>query len=109
MNMMSIFDFHFAAKTQNAKGASWGANSSMIYNSSHSSAWTRENLRSTTLHELAHNFFLKKDENDRTIEFMEFATGVPNATWKWMDIHNYPVISSYSYDYIGDCLVAAAC
>lgn len=109
MNMMSIFDFHFTAKTQNAKGTSWAAKSNMIYNSQHSSTWNRENLRSTTLHELAHNFLDEDFKGSDVTEFMEFATGIPNATWKWMNIHNYPVISSADYDYIGDCLVAAAC
>jgi len=40
---------------------------------------------------------------------MEFATNAPKATWRWLEYHNYPIISSYRYDLVDNYLVAAAC
>lgn len=73
-----------------------------------------ETIRSTTIHELAHcnmngDITSSDDYKDNIIKFMEFATNAPYAIWKWMAGHNYPVISSESYDYMDDCLVVAAC
>lgn len=72
-----------------------------------------EDIRSCTIHELAHcnmkGDTMSDDYKDNIIKFMEFATNAPYAIWKWMAGHNYPVISSESYDYMDDCLVVAAC
>lgn len=82
----------------------------------------------TAVHEMAHNLMCVKDldavpyyydgvnENEcsetfkfAVKKFMEFATNVEGATWKWQSIHNYPVISSADYGLAENYLVAAAC
>lgn len=66
--------------------------------------------RTVVVHEMAHNYMSRYYANTSSIvKFMEFATGVGGASWRWLSGHNYPVISSMQYDYIDDCLVAAAC
>lgn len=68
-----------------------------------------EGIRSTTVHELGHVLMSSTFNNYNSIvKFMEFATGIPKASWKWMSYHNYPVISSQSYSFIDDSLCAAA-
>lgn len=91
---------------------SWSAESSMRYNSKYAHDWggSVDNARTITIHEQAHNKMVSTYSNsNQIIKFMEFATSVPGATWKWMGTHNYPIISSNHYTYIDDCLVAAAC
>lgn len=85
----------------------------LIYNAYYRSETTGQS-RSTIIHELAH-IDMKLDKNkpsasykDKIIKFMEFATNMPYAVWIWQDAHNYPVISSATYDYMDDCLVVAA-
>ena len=69
-----------------------------------------ELLRTQMIHELAHiNMSMTFNNTAKIKKFMEFATSAENAMWKWLSSHNYPVISSASYDYVGDCLVVAAC
>lgn len=90
----------------------WSAKRSMRYNSKYAYDWggSADSARTITIHEQAHNYMVATYNNsDKIIKFMEFATSVPRATWKWMGEHNYPVISSNHYTYIDDCLVAAAC
>lgn len=66
--------------------------------------------RTVIVHEMAHNYMSQYyTTTSNIIKFMEFATGVGGASWRWLSGHNYPVISSMQYDYIDDCLVAAAC
>ena len=45
---------------------------------------------------------------DNVIKFMEFCTHSPLALWRWMGLHNYPVISSRSYNYFYNHFVVAA-
>jgi len=75
---------------------------------------TENSWRSTLVHELAHNQIpVNLNIPDKLVKFMEFATDIEGAEWKWMGnvsgIHNYPVISSAEYTFIEDCLVVAAC
>lgn len=42
-------------------------------------------------------------------KFMEFASHVEGASWRWQGTHNYPVISSYNFNKVGCYLVAAGC
>lgn len=66
--------------------------------------------RTVVVHEMAHNYMSQYyADTSSIVKFMEFATGVGGASWRWLSGHNYPVISSMQYDYIDDCLVAAAC
>lgn len=75
---------------------------------------TENSWRSTLIHEFAHNqIAVNLNIPDKLVKFMEFATDIANAEWKFMGnqsgIHNYPVISSAEYTFIEDCLVVAVC
>lgn len=82
---------------------------------------------SVVMHEMAHHIMkivnynpdfyngedrkatLWENYNNEVTKFMEFATNVEGASWRWQGTHNYPVISSYDYGKVGNYLVAAAC
>lgn len=97
---------HFSPSIYYAKNGI-AADSGMSFNAYY---FEGDNTRSVAVHEMAHNFLDENFANEEEItKFMEFATGVEEATWKWCGKHNYPIISSARYSYIDDCLVAAAC
>lgn len=67
-------------------------------------------VKSTAVHEMAHNLYNSGGgtaANKR--RFMEFATSVESAKTKTLAGHFYPVISGAQFDYMDNCLVAAAC
>lgn len=66
---------------------------------------------STCVHEMAHNLMFPErlQYMSKVIKFMEFAAHAENATWAWLDRHNYPVISSAQYNEVMNYFVAAAC
>lgn len=46
---------------------------------------------------------------NKVIKFMEFVTSSPYACWQWKGSHNFPMISSEIYDFVENCIIAAAC
>jgi len=46
---------------------------------------------------------------DKVVKFMEFVTSAPYACWQWKVRHNFPLISSAEYDFVENCIIAAAC
>lgn len=81
----------------------------------------------TVAHEMAHNimrivnynpdFYNGVDQkaalwntyNSAVMKFMEFASHVEGANWRWQGEHNYPVISPHDYNKVGCYYVAAGC
>ena len=64
----------------------------------------------TMIHELGHdllNSSVKGDE-DEVVKFMEFATNAPNARWRWLVKHCYPIMTAEKYRYVDACLVVHA-
>lgn len=80
------------------------------------------------IHEMAHNIMAIKDPDlgpeyhngtdiydfgqtyyNTVKKFMEFASNVEDANWRWLNRHNYPVIREGAYLEVGTYLVAAAC
>ena len=41
------------------------------------------NDESTIIHEMSHNYLNERISNDMNLSFMEFATGLIGAKWKW--------------------------
>ena len=46
---------------------------------------------------------------NKVIKFMEIVTSSPYACWQWKGSHNFPMISSEVYDFVENCIIAAAC
>lgn len=91
----------------------WAAKATMEYNSFYTSEDSKA-LRSVTIHEVGHRWMYSDGNSpeasykDLIMKFMEFATGMGQAMWRWQGLHNYPIISSARYSFSGDCLVVAA-
>ena len=69
-------------------------------------------VKSTAVHEMAHNHLNSGNfwgRTDKIIRFMEFATSVEDSYSVWVGGHNFPIISGAIFDYMDNCLVAAAC
>ena len=104
----------FYARINSSYNGIYGGTSDMIFPS------IGTNL-GIVVHEMAHNLMhqinIEQDiqfqyqnlVRNVMIKFMEFATHAEGAQWKWLNAHNYPVISSCRYNIIGNYLVAAAC
>lgn len=121
--VLEIYDMFYASDESeynvsidysNGNWAATGGGGSVTFNARFRSE-TTEQIRSVFIHELAH-CDMRIDNNrpsdtykNKIIKFMEFATNIPHAMWKWQGAHNYPVISSQRYGFLDDCLVIAAC
>lgn len=98
------------------ESSNWFADSEMYFNCNYYTSTDIENLRSSTIHELEHNYFLSYIDGIKSnfstdsdvIKFMEFATDCEGATWGKIVSHYYPIISSARYDYLDDYLVCMA-
>ena len=113
-------DWHIIPKTEHVPGVSWVAykmpnNDEIVFNSANS--YTDIDFwRTVTIHEMGHksNLFVEDGNNpeqgyyDYIMKFMEFATGMGQAMWRWQGAHNYPIISSATYPFVKDCKVVAA-
>lgn len=64
----------------------------------------------TLLHETGHAVMRMYSDDSIVMKFMEWASHIPNAFWRWQYLHNYPVLSpTQSYrDVIGELYKVAA-
>ena len=76
---------------------------------------TGSSCKDVVMHELLHVAFDQprgdySTQEDKSTQFMEWATTIPNARWRWMAGHNYPMTSSFENESIRDLYKrAAAC